>query len=237
MSAGFTGSGWDELSTGACCWFTGQAVQNWMCSTMGKKDARVDAYIAKSPEFARPILRHLRDVIHEGCPDVVETIKWGQPAFDYQGLMVGMTAFKQHCVLGFWKAPLLTLDGKALVKEMQSGAGQFGKLSSVKDLPARSKLVKLVRQAARLNESGVTLPRTPRRAARRAVEVPDDLRKALRKSASAHAAFAAFSPSHKREYVEWLTEAKTPETRQRRLETAVEWIAEAKPRNWKYMRK
>ena len=200
---------------------------------MGKKDSRVDAYIAKSPDFAKPILTYLREVIHEGCPDVVETIKWSSPTFDHHGIMVGFTAFKQHAVLGFWKAPLLKLDGKPVSKEMESGAGQFGKLTSIKDLPARSKLVKLVKDAAKLNESGVNMPRAPR-AAPKPVQVPADLTKALLKNATARAVFEAFPPSHKREYVQWIVEAKTDETRQRRLDQAVEWIAEGKQRNWKY---
>jgi uncharacterized protein YdeI (YjbR/CyaY-like superfamily) len=203
---------------------------------MGKKDARVDAYITRSPDFARPILTYLRDVVHEGCPDLVETMKWSTPTFDHRGILCSMAAFRQHCVFGFWKAPLLTLDGKPLVEEMASGAGQFGKLTSVKDLPAKSKLLKLVKDAARLNESGVAIKRAPRAAAR-PVQVPDDLTRALHKNAKARAVFAAFSPSHKREYVEWIVEAKTPETRLRRLETALGWMGDGKPRNWKYMRK
>jgi hypothetical protein len=203
---------------------------------MGEKDARVDAYIAKSPDFARPILTYLRDVIHEGCPDLVETMKWSTPTFDHQGILCSMAAFRQHCVFGFWKAPLLTLDGTPLVKKMESGAGQFGKLTSVKDLPAKSKLLKLVRAAARLNESGIAMKRAPRAAAR-PVRVPPDLARALHKNVKARTVFDAFSPSHKREYVEWIVEAKTPETRQRRLEMALEWMGEGKPRNWKYMRK
>lgn len=203
---------------------------------MGKKDARVDAYIAKSPDFAKPILTYLRDLAHEGCPDLTETMKWSTPTFDYHGILCSMAAFKQHCVFGFWKAPLLTLDGKPLVKKMESGAGQFGKLRTVKDLPARTKLLKLVRAAAKLNESGVALERVPRAAAR-PVQVPADLTRALGSNAKARAAFAAFSPSHRREYVEWIVEAKTAETRQRRLDSALEWMSEGKPRNWKYMRK
>lgn len=203
---------------------------------MGTKDVRVDSYIAKSPDFARPILTYLRDVVHDGCPDLVETMKWSTPTFDYQGILCSMAAFRQHCVFGFWKAPLLTLDGKPLVTKMESGAGQFGKLTSVEDLPVRSKLVKLVRDAARLNESGVAVKRAPR-ADSRPVEVPADLTRALHKNAKARAVFAAFSPSHKREYVEWILDAKTPETRQRRLDTALEWMGDGKPRNWKYMRR
>jgi uncharacterized protein YdeI (YjbR/CyaY-like superfamily) len=203
---------------------------------MAKKDVRVDAYIAKSPGFARPILTYLRGVVHEGCPDVVETMKWSTPTFDHRGILCSIAAFKQHCVFGFWKAPLLTLDGKPLVEKMASGAGQFGKLTTVKDLPTRAKLLKLVKDAAKLNESGVAVERAPRAPAR-PVQVPADLTRALRANASARTAFAAFSPSHKREYVEWIVEAKTAETRQRRLDTALEWMSEGKPRNWKYMRK
>ena len=202
---------------------------------MGKKDPRVDAYIANSPEFAKPILTYLRDLIHEGCPDVVETIKWSTPTFDYHGIMLGIAAFKQYCTLGFWKAPLLMLDGKPVSNEMESGVGQFGKLTTIKDLPAKSKLLKLVRDAAKLNQSGVTMDRKPRAAAK-PVKVPPELTRALHKNAKARAAFETFSPSHKREYAEWIAEAKTPETRQRRLDTAIEWIGEGKSRNWKYMR-
>jgi hypothetical protein len=203
---------------------------------MAKKDPRVDAYIARSPDFAKPILTYLRDVIHEACPDVVETIKWSSPTFDHHGIMVGFSAFKQHAVLGFWKAPLLKLDGKPVSREMESGAGQFGRLTSIKDLPARSKLLRLVRDAAKLNEAGISLERKPRPAAR-PVEVPPELSRALHRNAKARAAFEAFPPSHKREYSQWISEAKTPETRARRLASALEWIAEGKSRNWKYERR
>ena len=202
---------------------------------MGKKDPRVDAYIAKSPDFAKPILTYLRGLVHEACPDVTETIKWGTPTFDYHGIVCGISAFKQYCTLGFWKAPLLMLDGKPLTQKMESGTEQFGRLTTVKDLPAKSKLVKLVKDAAKLNEQGITLPRPPR-SAPKPVEVPADLTKALRANATAKTAFDAFSPSHKREYVEWIVEARTAETRQRRLDTAVQWMAEGKARNWKYTR-
>lgn len=201
---------------------------------MAKKDPRVDAYIAKSSEFAKPILTYLRGVIHQGCPSLVESIKWGTPTFEHHGIMVGIAAFKQHCTLGFWKAPLLMLDGKPVSKEMESGADQFGKLTSIKDLPAKSKLLKLVKDAAALNEAGVTIERKPR-SAPKPVEVPADLTKALQKSVRARATFEAFPPSHRREYVQWIVEAKTEETRKRRLDTAIEWLSEGKPRNWKYM--
>lgn len=203
---------------------------------MGKKDPRIDAYISKSPDFAQPILKYLREIVHEACPDVVETVKWSNPTFDHHGIMVGFSAFKQYCVLGFWKAPLLILDGKPVSKELESGAGQFGKLTSIKDLPSRSKLVKLVKDAAKLNEEGITVERKPRPAPKHVV-VPPDLIKALKLNTKARITFEGFSPSHKREYVEWIVEAKTAETRQRRVGQALEWMSEGKPRNWKYMRK
>ena len=202
---------------------------------MATKDPRVDAYIAKSPEFAKPILTYLREVIHQGCPDVVETIKWGTPTFDHMGIMVGIAAFKSYCTLGFWKAPLLVLDGKPVSKEMESGAGQFGKLTTIKDLPAKGKLLKLVKDAAKLNEAGISIERKPK-SPPKPVRIPADLSTALKTSAKARAVFEAFSPSHKREYVEWIVEAKTDETRQRRLDTTLEWLNEGKPRNWKYMK-
>jgi uncharacterized protein YdeI (YjbR/CyaY-like superfamily) len=195
---------------------------------MGKKDPRVDAYIAKSPDFAKPILRHVREIVHKGCPDVEETIKWGMPHFDYKGMLCGMSAFKKHCALGFWKHRLV-------VPAKKGAMGHFGRIISLKDLPPDRVLVGYVREAARSNEAGMKVPRK-RREPKRALATPADLAAALKKNAKARAAFEEFSPSHRREYIEWITEAKTEETRRKRLGTAVEWMAEGKPRNWKYMR-
>lgn len=195
---------------------------------MGKKDPRVDAYIARSAHFAKPILRHIREVVHKGCPEVEETIKWGMPHFDYKGMLCGMSAFKEHCALGFWK--------HKLVAPAKEGAmGHFGRITSLKDLPPDRVLVGYVREAARLNEAGVKVPRKVREP-KKALATPSDLAAALKKNAKAQASFAGFSPSHKREYIEWITDAKTEETRKKRLGIAVEWMAEGKPRNWKYMR-
>lgn len=194
---------------------------------MGKKDPRVDAYIARSGEFARPILTRLRAFVHQGCPDVVETIKWSVPAFDYQGPLCGMAAFKSHCIFGFWKAALLK-GGAA--------ASQRMRLESVEDLPSDRVLIALIRQAAHLNESGARTARRPA-GSKPPLEPPPELVAALRRNARARAAFDAFPPSHKREYIEWIADAKTDETRRRRLDTAVVWIAEGKQRNWKYQRK
>jgi len=197
-------------------------------ATMEKKDPRVDAYIARSAEFAKPILRHLREIVHKGCPQVEETMKWSSPHFMYKGILCGMAAFKSHCAFGFWK-------GKLIVPEKPEAMGQFGRITLLSDLPNDSVLVGHVREAARLNEIGERAPRKQPRP-KKALATPPDLAAALKKNAKARATFEGFSPSHKREYVEWI-EAKTEETRKKRLGTAVEWMAEGKPRNWKYMRR
>ena len=196
---------------------------------MGKKDPRVDAYIAKSADFAKPILKHLRELVHKGCPGVEETIKWGMPAFDYHGILAGMAAFKAHCAFNLWKGSMLGADNR-------DAMGQFGRIASRSDLPKDSVLVGYVREAARLNEEGVKAPRKPREP-KKPVETPADLASALKKNAKARATYEAFSPSHKREYVEWITEAKSEETRRKRLDTAIEWMSEGKSRMWKYMAK
>ena len=196
---------------------------------MPTTDPRVDAYIAKSADFARPILAHFRAIVHEACPDAVETFKWAHPAFDYRGLLCSMAAHKEHCTFGFWKGELL-----GLARE-EGSMGHFGRITSIRDLPSRAALVKLVKRAATLNEEGIQEKRA-RPAARPEAAVPDDLLRALRKNKKALTAFQAFPPSHRREYIEWITGAKRDETRQRRLETALAQIAEGKPQNWKYMK-
>src|SRR5262245_19388617 len=197
---------------------------------MGKRDPRVDAYIAKAADFAKPILTHILDVVHQACPDVEEDLKWSTPSFMYKGILCGMAAFKQHATFGFWKHDLVT--GSPRVE----GSMGFGRLTKVSDLPPKKALVAYVKKAAALNETGVKPARAPmKRAPKPPAQAPADLVAALRKNKTAPATFDAFSPSAKREYVEWITEAKTDETRARRLKTAVEWIAQGKQRNWKYM--
>jgi uncharacterized protein YdeI (YjbR/CyaY-like superfamily) len=203
---------------------------------MGKKDPRVDAYIAKSAEFARPILKHIRKVVHAALPAVEEELKWGAPHFMYKGMLCGMAAFKQHCSFGFWRAKELAQDHKEVGKDGKPGMGQFGNLKSVSDLPSQKVLTKLVKAAAALNDAGTKAPRTAK-SKRPAPKMPADFLAALKKHKKAHATFAAFSPSHQREYIEWITEAKRDETRNRRIATALEWIAEGKSRNWKYEQK
>lgn len=197
---------------------------------MGSRDPRVDAYIAKSREFARPILTHIRDVVHAACPEVEEAMKWSMPHFMYHGMLCGMAAFREHCSLGFWKAALLMKEDA----RSRDAMGQFGCIRSVDDLPSRTTLTRYVKAAMRLNETGETVPRRAKPA--RPVRVPTELRAALTRHPEARAAFERFSPSHRREYAEWILEAKRPETRERRVATAIEWIAEGKSRNWKYVR-
>ena len=200
---------------------------------MGTRDPRVDAYIDKSAEFARPILSHLREVVHGACPEVEETMKWSFPHFLYQGMLCSMASFKEHCAFGFWKGSLIVDQGGAPVEKAM---GQFGRITSIDELPPKGVLAKYVKTAMRLNEDGV---RTPRRAAAKGkpeAAVPDDLAAALRENRKAAATFEAFSASQRREYVEWIDEAKREETRARRVETTVEWLAEGKSRNWKYVK-
>jgi uncharacterized protein YdeI (YjbR/CyaY-like superfamily) len=197
---------------------------------MAKRDPRVDAYIANAAEFARPILTHLRDVVHRNCPQVEETLKWRMPTFMHHGMLAGMAAFKQHCSFGFWKHELVV--GKELAGSPQ-GMGQFGKVTKVSDLPSAKALAAYVKKAMKLNEDGVKTPRAmPKKSA---LAVPADLTAALKKNRKASATFAAFSPTNKRDYVEWIVDAKRDETRSKRLAQAIEWMAEGKTRNWKYM--
>lgn len=198
---------------------------------MTSPDPRVDAYIAHSADFARPILAHVRALVHEACPEAEETIKWGMPTFLYAGaILCGMAAFKQHASFGFWKHALVVGDDSPA-----EGMGSFGKLVSVTDLPPKRQLLAYVKKAAQLNEQGVKASRTRKMATPK--PLPDmhaDFAAALMANPVAKAAFDAFAPSHRREYLEWILDAKREETRARRIAQAVEWLADGKPRNWKY---
>ncbi len=197
---------------------------------MGKRDQRVDAYIAKSADVAKPILTHIRDTVHTACPDVEEDMKWSFPHFMYKGVLCSMASFQQHCAFGFWKGELIFEKGKA---NQNDGMGHFGRITKMADLPNEKQLISYVRKAAKLNEKGVRKPRPPR-AAPRPLEVPEDFAAALRKNAAARQTFENFPPGKRNEYVVWLREAKRPETRAQRLATSITWLAEGKSRNWKY---
>jgi uncharacterized protein YdeI (YjbR/CyaY-like superfamily) len=174
---------------------------------------------------------HIRKAVHEGCRDVEETIKWSFPHFQYKGMLCSMASFKAHCSFGFWKGSLLEVPPNG------TPMSQFGRITSVNDLPTSKELIRLVRQAAALNDDGVKVRRPQRLTPKPALKSPSDLQKALRANAAASKAFTALSPSHKREYIEWISEAKTEPTRKKRIATTIEWLMEGKSRNWKYERK
>jgi uncharacterized protein YdeI (YjbR/CyaY-like superfamily) len=199
---------------------------------MGTRDPRFDAYIAKAAPFARPILKKLRKLVHAGCPGVVETMKWSSPAFEFHGPLAQMAAFKAHCTFGFWKGKLVA----ELATELDA-MGQFGRITSLADLPPDDVVIAYARKAAELNATGVKLP-TPKKHPKPPLAVPADLAAELakKKHAKAQKFFATLSPSHQREYIEWITEAKREETRAKRLATTLEWLGEGKARNWKYER-
>jgi uncharacterized protein YdeI (YjbR/CyaY-like superfamily) len=194
------------------------------------RDPRIDAYIDRQAEFARPILGRLREAVHAACPEVEETLKWSMPSFLYKGrILANMAAFKAHATFGFWR-------GKEVVGETgaeRMAMGQFGRLASVSDLPPPEALDKLIRRAMALAEQS-SRPRAAEAAPKADLAVPDDLRAELAGNSAAAATFDGFPPSARRDYIEWLVEAKRPETRARRLKQAVEWLADGKRRHWKY---
>jgi uncharacterized protein YdeI (YjbR/CyaY-like superfamily) len=202
---------------------------------MGKKEKIIDAYIAKSADFAKPILSHLRELVHKTCPDAEEKMKWSFPHFDYQGeMMCSMAAFKQHCVFGFWKATLM--KDPILVENAKSevSMGHLGRITSLKDLPPDKKIIAWIREAMQLNDQGVKLPAKAKSTDKKELTVPGYFLKALGKNKKALQTFEAFSYAHKKEYVEWITEAKTDDTQKKRVSLAIEMMEEGKSRNWKY---
>jgi uncharacterized protein YdeI (YjbR/CyaY-like superfamily) len=203
---------------------------------MSKKDPRVDEYIARSADFAKPVLKHFRELVHKTCPEVEEKWKWSFPHFDYKSQpMASMAAFKQHCAIGFWKASLMKDADKLLgMAKTEEAMGHLGRITSLKDLPKDSVLIKYIKEGMKLNDAGIKVKAKP--ASAKAPEAPDYFLKAIGKNKKALKTFEAFSNSNKKEYVMWVTEAKTEETRNKRLETAVEWMAEGKVRNWKYVK-
>ncbi|MBI2212535.1 MAG: YdeI/OmpD-associated family protein [Acidobacteria bacterium] len=196
---------------------------------MGKPDARVDAYIAKAAPFAKPILEYIREVVHGACPDVEETMKWSFPNFEYRGMLCSMASFKAHCAFGFRKGALLIEKSPKVDEAM----GQMGRITAIADLPPKKELVRLIKAAMKLNDAGVPAPKA-KRESKTPLAIPPDLEAALKKNARARKTFEGFPPSHRREYVEWIVEAKREATRQRRLAQAIEWMADGKSRNWRY---
>ena len=195
---------------------------------MGRKDPRVDAYVSKSRDFAKPILNHLRQLVHDACPPVEETMKWGFPHFMYEGILCSMASFSEHCAFMFWKGSLIVGDGA------RDAMGQFGRITKVSDLPSRKVMTGYIKEAMKLNNSGVKSPARSKPKGTKELVIPPEFATALKQNKKAASTFESFPTSHKREYADWIAEAKGEDTRKRRLDTAIEWISEGKSRNWKY---
>ncbi len=204
---------------------------------MKNLDERIDSYISESAVFAQPILVHLRKLIHESCPEVSETLKWGFPHFEYKGeILCSMASFKRHCSFGFWRASIMKDPHNLLQTVGKTAMGHLGQIADISDLPTDEILKEYVKEAALLNEQGIKVPAKPKAAEKKEKPIPDYIVTALSGSQSAMQTFQSFSLSQKKEYIEWITEAKTEATREKRLATAVEWMAEGKIRNWKYVK-
>lgn len=196
-------------------------------------DPRVDAYLAEAETFARPILTHLRYLVHRAVPDAVETIKWGMPFYTLGGTnLCHFAAFKAHAAFGFWRRDIT--DEFSKLHRNATAMGAAGRITALSDLPAERTILAFLKRAAERTRGG-TPPRAKRRVApRRALRPPADLAAALKRNLAAATTWAKFSYSHRKEYVDWLTDAKRPETRARRLAFTVAWLAEGKSRNWRY---
>lgn len=203
---------------------------------MSATDPRIDAYIKKSAPFAQPIMKHLRALVHKACPEATETMKWGFPHFEYKGILCSMAAFKQHASFGFWKFSLMKDDKQLLNKVGKTEMGNFDRISSKDDLPSDKILIAYIKEAVRLNDEDIKVEK-PKKPAKKELPIPPALAAALKKNKKAATTFENFAPSHRREYIEWINEAKTEDTRHRRVETTIEWVAEGKGRNWKYEKK
>lgn len=203
---------------------------------MPNPDQRIDDYIDKSAEFAKPILNHLRMLVHKYCPNVVETMKWSFPHFEYNGsILCSMASFKQHCTFGFWLGSKMKDPHSILTPAGERNAmGHFGQIKSLKDLPSDKILAAYFKEAMELTDKGEKISRA--KSEPKEMTIPPYFLLEVKKNKSALVYFEKFSPSQKKEYITWITEAKTEATRQKRMATAIEWLAEGKTRNWKYER-
>jgi uncharacterized protein YdeI (YjbR/CyaY-like superfamily) len=199
------------------------------------KTNQVDQYILKSPPFAIPILNYFRALVHAVDDRFEESIKWGMPFFELKGTVCHMAAFKKHCAIGFWKGSLMQ-DEHNFFKDKTNAMGQLGKIQSLNDLPEDEILISYIQEAIKLNEDNIKLPAKPKTAEKVPLIIPQYFIDVLQKDPKAMAIFQNFSPSNKKDYVLWLEEAKTEATRLKRLDTALEWIADGKPRMWKYLK-
>ncbi len=202
---------------------------------MGQTDKRIDAYIMNALPFAQPILNHIRALVHAACPEVAETMKWSFPHFMYnKEILASMASFKSHAVFGFWKGSVMEDPDDILSTENRTSMGHLGQLTQLKDLPKDAVMKKYIKQAMKLSEQGVKLPQRQRPAVKTELVMPDYFTQALTKNKNAQKHFEAFNYSSKKEYLEWLEEAKTDATRAKRLATTIEWLEEGKKRHWKY---
>lgn len=205
---------------------------------MAEKSEKINAYILNAKPFAKPILEHIRNLVHAACPQVEEKIKWGFPHFDYKGqMMCSMAGFKQHCAFVFWKASLIdpALDKMA---KSESAMGHLGRITDLNKLPSDKTIMRWIKKAMQLNDAGIKISKSkPSEKKKSELIIPDDLFSALNKNKHAIKAFSKFSYSQKNEYIQWVEEAKTEATRNKRIETTVIWVSEGKIRNWKYLPK
>jgi uncharacterized protein YdeI (YjbR/CyaY-like superfamily) len=197
-----------------------------------------DNYIERSAEFAQPILNHLRELVHEACPLVDENMKWSFPNFEYKGsILCHMASFKQHCTFGFWLGGVMDDPDNILIKVGETAMGQFGRIKGLEDLPRDEIIIRYIHEAMRLSDEGVKPPKSEITKTKVDLTIPKELEEALNTNDKARATFDHFSPSKRKEYMEWINDAKTEETKEKRLATTIEWLEEGKSKNWKYDKK
>lgn len=201
---------------------------------MVMKIPEVDKYIAKSKPFAKPILEHIREVVHSASPHIQEVMKWSFPHFDYKGTVCSMASFNEHCAFSFWKGAIMKDEDKIFNPDGKEAMGHFGRITSFKDLPAKKVLIKYIKEAIDLNEKGVVVPKKKSVEPSKEISVPTDFSNALAKNKKAKSTFEKFSPSHRKEYLVWITDAKRDLTRKKRIDASIDWISEGKGLNWKY---
>lgn len=203
---------------------------------MEKYSPKVDEYIDKSQDFAKPVLNYIREVVHEFCPDVEEAIKWKFPTFMYkEKILCSMVSFKHYCSMGFWLHNEIKTLREIETEVEKTNMFSLGKITKIEDLPSKPQLKKIILEAMELTDLGVKLKKAA--PSKMEAEIPEYFQEALNKNEKALEVFKKASTSFRKEYINWIIEAKTETTRNKRTEQAVEWISEGKGRNWKYERK
>jgi uncharacterized protein YdeI (YjbR/CyaY-like superfamily) len=197
-----------------------------------------DTYIDRSADFAQPILNHLRKLIHKACPEVEEKMKWSFPNFEYKGsILCSMAAFKHHCTFGFWLGGVMDDPEQILIKIGETAMGQFGRIKGLEDLPKDDIIIRYIHEAMRLTAERIKPPKKDITIEKVELTIPIELSDALQGNDKARATFDHFSPSKRKEYIEWINDAKTATTKEKRITTAIKWLAEGKSKNWKYEKK